>query len=375
MDSSRNIRLCVALSLLFLAGGDPLSGDALRITELISNETRSVVSIFDVGQGSCALISYNHVNVMVDCGSSAGGETQTRVRLLLLKLMDSKIVQTVYVSHADKDHLNWIHKVLKSPLVENLVLGGRRKDYNGTTLKEWWEGKSLNPEYLMPNAHDEPGNPREQFGEGTPMGDGIYVLTATNGATEKGKDRGRNADSAVLMFVHGEFKVILPGDATLISEKEIYENNKDNFDFIRSTVLVASHHGAAPESNGFVFAGDVRPEFVIYSAHKMDSYKHPRCDARRFFDGAEGQRITDGLLEHKFTCSTGTQRIQDIWSTVDIISGHISTHDSGSIFIVSDGNQRTIYSCKSLKMNKASDQIKDCIQLYPVVNSGAGGVS
>lgn len=82
----------------------------------------------------------------------------------------------------------------------------------------------------------------------------------------------RNDGSAVGLLTYGENKFLFMGDGTILTESLVLEKHKEEISDI--DILKAGHHGSKT-STGEALLSVAKPDFVIISAGKENSYGHP----------------------------------------------------------------------------------------------------
>lgn len=109
--------------------------------------------------------------------------------------------------------------------------------------------------------------------DGTPGGDGIFILSPTDEFVAECNERGVSNDLSITLYVaHAGVSVILPGDA----EAAAWENMLSLYgNHLKSKVLKASHHG---RDTGFHLDAlkAIEPEFVVLSVGRK-----PETDAHK----------------------------------------------------------------------------------------------
>ncbi|WP_440992330.1 lamin tail domain-containing protein [Haloarchaeobius baliensis] len=81
----------------------------------------------------------------------------------------------------------------------------------------------------------------------------------------------RNENSIVLRIAHGNTSVLLPGDAGVVEEQYLVSTYGDG---LRSTVLLAGHHGSR-SSTGTELLDAVQPRVTVISSAYSSQYGHP----------------------------------------------------------------------------------------------------
>ncbi|AIL12424.1 hypothetical protein IM40_01040 [Candidatus Paracaedimonas acanthamoebae] len=240
-------------------------------------------------------------------------------------------VKTVVITHPDKDHYGWLMNLFhhKEDTIEFLIFGGLPSHYYSQPREQEEFNKWLNnrlkthSKIFFPAIQYEPLalqtlenllqeiliKEREgKFAPHTFSG----ALSFTNLALAKAfdfderviislltlnplhigdlgnvvrladDDADDNKDSLVLRVQYGASSVMLTGDATQATTRRIKQNYKDDINFLKSTVLLASHHGSAEHGcNSEEWVKLVEPQYVLIShGHK---YGHPQAQAYENF--------------------------------------------------------------------------------------------
>ena len=206
-------------------------------------------SLLDVGQGLAAVIQTRRHLLLFDPGPRfpSGFNTGSAVILPFLRARGLERIDRLIVSHGDKDHAGGLVGLLeKTPL--GTVLSGEPDELPGASAElcrsgmEWkWDGVSfriLHPRLPLPSS----GNNR----------------------------------SCVLRVENASGSVLVTGDAELDVERRLVAELGDA---LRSTVLVAGHHGS-DTSTSAAFLRAVKPEYVLFSAGYRNRYGFPRPQVR-----------------------------------------------------------------------------------------------
>jgi competence protein ComEC len=88
---------------------------------------------------------------------------------------------------------------------------------------------------------------------------------------KKEKWRNPNNNSIVVKVLFGSKSILFPGDIQARAERELVAVAGDN---LKSTVLIAPHHGSRSSSTA-EFLDTVKPEFVIMSSGGQSRYMFP----------------------------------------------------------------------------------------------------
>ena len=256
--------------------------------------------ILDVGQGNCAVVIAEATEVVViDVGR----------RSALLEFLNQRgidKIKTVYLSHADEDHIGALVGLLAAGTVN---VGRVMINSDSTKATRVWDDLV----YELNSAH-RAGT--LDFKVGMVSGDGddlsgveVRVLAPSHYLAGKGVgsvDRsGRkitsNSISAVIrVSVSGKHVAILPGDIDGIGLDDLLAEGAD----LNAPVVVYPHHGGRPgvaAVRPFVekLLGAISPEVIVFSFGRR-SYGAPNPETVRVLrEVAPGARIVcTQLSEH-----------------------------------------------------------------------------
>jgi len=234
------------------------------------------VYFIDVGQGDATLIVANNGDALL----LDGGGNRDRIRQRL-ETLGIKELAAIAITHPHADHITGLLEVLGQYEIERIYLNGGQSD--SRVFKS-----------LMEAINEEVGKPTTVNRRDTiPLGDlNIQVLHPD---MLTGKD---NVDSMVLLVTCGEVRVLLTGDATAASEREMIEAKV----LVDVDVLKVAHHGSKTSTTQ-EFLDMVKPEVAVISAGLNNQYKHP------------DQQVVDRLKKGKVK----------VWST-DISAGDDTLH-------------------------------------------------
>jgi len=126
--------------------------------------------------------------------------------------------------------------------------------------------------------------------------------------------------------------VILTGDATQATINRIMDNYASNRDFLKTNVLLASHHGASTHgSNSLQWLHLTQPEYVLIS--NGFSYGHPSPEAYENFHAP----LKNTVKRHPVLVGNATEKNEEGGAKEGIqhhtISPIFSTLDSGTITV------------------------------------------
>ncbi len=205
------------------------------------SKLRRHLYILDVGQGSCAVVVGDAEVIVVDVGR----------RSALLEFLDQQCIRrirTVYLSHADEDHIGALVGLLASGTVtiDRVVL-------NSDASKETESWRDLTYELaskymadtleldigLFPGKSEDLGDIEIQVMAPSPA----LVLKGVGSKNGSGRRITSNSISAVIRIsVSGKHVAILPADIDGIGLDDLLMRNMD----LKAPILVYPHHGGRP---------------------------------------------------------------------------------------------------------------------------------
>ena len=267
------------------------------------------IRVFNVGQGLSILFQLNsNQNILYDGG---GRSTSSYLVSRLRKLGVDKI-DYVVVSHYDEDHIAGLVGLLHTLNVENVIC----PDYeNDTKIYQSLinEITSRKVNVIHPKLGD-------QYNDGTIT---MNILSADNKADED------NDRSIAVEFVDNTFSMLVTGDCSVEKEKEIIEK----FDNLDCDVYVAAHHGSRYSSSE-EFLTNIKPENIIISCGKDNSYGHPHdetlerfnaCGAKVYRTDQQGEILID-IREQNYYVSTEHEDAGEIANDTNVQSNEQSNY-------------------------------------------------
>jgi competence protein ComEC len=245
-----------------------VSGLAIRHNSSLPDDTVSVTAI-DVGQGLSALIQMpENINMLVDGGGFSSRSTFDPGRFIVAPfLWHSQVHHLDYVilSHPEGDHLNGLIYVLENFKVARLIKN-RDKNHSVTYKRMMDLCRQKNIIILHPEELD-PG-----------LRIGPVQLDFLN-ATIQGSDLNNN--SIVFKLTYNAFSILFPGDIMKQREHRLSQTYPDQ---LKSTILIAPHHGSATSSQK-IFLEKVQANSVIVSCGWQNRYGFPHIPVLKRYAG------------------------------------------------------------------------------------------
>jgi competence protein ComEC len=211
------------------------------------------VHAFDVGQGMAVLLETAGHRLLYDTGPAYSPESDAgnRVVLPFLKAKGIHSLDRVVISHRDSDHAGGAASLFAqlqvtdvySSLDDTDVVVPPAITHVRCQAGQAWEWEGVRFEMLHPLAVS-------------------YEST-------KWKP---NARSCTLKVSTANDSLLLPGDIEAIQEDELINSIPEQ---LRSTVLLAPHHGSGTSSTP-EFLRTVQPQWAIFQVGYLNRYHHPK---------------------------------------------------------------------------------------------------
>ena len=246
------------------------------------------ITCLDIGQGDCCVLKMpGGENFLIDGGSSNKKNTAVYQILPYLKNQGIAILDGIFVSHTDQDHISGIEELLElcaqkltTVRVKNLIL----PDWD-TTGGEYEKLKML---------AEQTGIRVQTVREGNLLKTKeaqIEILAPENGAD--GNDT--NEDGMVMKVHFGKFRGLFTGDIGAETEKKLLDSMED-VDFLK-----VAHHGSKYSTcQGFLDI--VSPEIAVISCSAKNTYGHPSADTIK--------RLEDCGAQVEYTMKNGAITVQ-----------------------------------------------------------------
>ena len=226
------------------------------------------VTMIDVGHGNAALLELpKGYNILIDGGGFSDNSVfDIGARIIAPFLWQKKIktIDTLVLSHANSDHLNGLIYIAEHFNVKNVWTNNEAANTLG--YKKFMEAIKKNriymPEYKeVAGIHDINGVHLD-----------IYY-PSVDFIKKRKVERWRNVNnnSLVLKASFGSESFLFPGDIEIRAEYELAAIAGDK---LKSTVLLAPHHGSKTSSSE-MFIEKVNPEVIIISSGWKSRFGFP----------------------------------------------------------------------------------------------------
>jgi competence protein ComEC len=227
----KSIGLIWLIPLIFYTPPRPKSNGDVRFT------------VLDVGQGLAAVVQTKNHLLLYDTGPKFL-DTDAGATAILPYLQQRGInkIDTLVISHGDTDHSGGALSIFNSIVPKNILTSVPEK-YNQKNVincrrgQRWyWDGVDF------------------------------YVLSPPSHGLIDGNNR-----SCVLKIVSGDNSILLPGDIEKEGERFLSQNHQIG---LKSTILVAPHHGSATSSTE-EFIAKVEPRYVVFPVGYQNRFHFP----------------------------------------------------------------------------------------------------
>ncbi|MBA7641181.1 ComE operon protein 3 [subsurface metagenome] len=219
------------------------------------------VAFLDVGQGDATFIQTpSGRQILID-----GGAYPSVLKDQLGQQIPfwDKDIDLVIATHPDADHVAALPDVFDRYDVGRLITNGQT---SGTSTYEVL--------LLIAQKNGTPVH-AAQAGEVIVIDDGVRleVLNPTADGRPQTAERSDNDRSVAIRLVYGDFSLVLSGDASEETEREILAVGGR----LSAVVYKAGHHGARSSSSKH-FLEKIRPQYVVISAGEGNRFGHPHAE-------------------------------------------------------------------------------------------------
>jgi len=219
----------------------------------------------DVGQGTAVLVRTSEHTLLFDTGASlpAGGDMGARVVLPVLQALGVRRLDALFISHQDNDHVGGALSVVR----------GLSVDVLRSSLPDDHALRASQPRRLPSGVLSLPHRPCVAGQSWEWDGVRFEVLHPTAEDLQHRASLSANGLSCVLRVeAAGGRSLLLTGDIEAAQEQALLA--REPAGRLRSTVLVAPHHGSRTSSTP-AFLAAVQAQQVVVQAGRRNRYGHP----------------------------------------------------------------------------------------------------
>lgn len=213
--------------------------------------------VLDVGEGQSILLQTGSENYLIDCGGDSADRVADRVAQTLLS-QGVFHLDGVVLTHYDRDHTNALENLLTRIPAAHFYL----PDQGELRLPE---GEAASCSLIASDTV-------------IPVDTGKLVLL------DPGGEKSNNENCMCVLFESEECVILITGDRSRTGERRLLANYK----LPDVDILIAGHHGSKNSTSRELLQA-VRPETVVISVGKSNSYGHP------------AQEVLDRLAEYNCT--------------------------------------------------------------------------
>jgi competence protein ComEC len=207
---------------------------------------------FDISLGDSCLLSLPKDRHFLIDTSISGKEIRKKLHSVFLE--KEKVLEGVFITHADSDHIGGLSEIINEFTVQNLfVPQGITRDKNFINLLPLIEEKNI-PIFFLEKNRD------------LLLSENIYFITLSSFFEE----RDTNQNSLIFVIKGFENDLLFLGDIEKQQEFEIMQNG---FSF-KSPLVKIAHHGSQTSSLPDFFH-IIQPSLALISASKENRYNHP----------------------------------------------------------------------------------------------------
>ena len=242
---------------------------AILLQALSLRGGRLTVQALDVGQGQCVLIRAGNTFALIDCGGD-GFPNAGDAAADALEQLGANELDLLLLSHYHADHANGVLTLLDRVNIKCIALPDIEAD---SPLRAAILDKTERSGAAVRFVREETVFPLDG-------GAVLNVLPPFGDGEDDSNELGLTA-----IFTCGDFDVLMTGDMGRSVEKLLLSS----VDLPDTEVMIAGHHGSK-YSNSEELLSAARPDAVIFSAGKGNSYGHPTPEAMARFE-AIGAKI------------------------------------------------------------------------------------
>ena len=249
----KKLKCLLIIIIMLLVGGCDFNNLSTSINRVVDdNKDKLVIHYIDVGQGDATFIEFpNNETMLIDAGEK---EYEDKV-LDYISDLNYDSIDYIVGTHPHSDHIGGLKNI-----IDNFSVGKVYLPKASSTSKTYTNLlKSIKNKGLVVNSANA--------GDSIIDNDKLDVeIIAPNSSDFSSL----NDYSVVLRIVYEDRSFLFMGDAEVLSEEEILDNNFD----VRSDVIKVGHHGSNTSSSSR-FLNKVKPSYAIISVGVDNKYYHP----------------------------------------------------------------------------------------------------
>ncbi|MBT3387743.1 MAG: DNA internalization-related competence protein ComEC/Rec2 [Desulfobacula sp.] len=254
-------------------------------------KNKMLITLLDVGQGNSGLIeTAQGQRILVDGGGFPGSSTFDTGKFIIAPFLWQKRIDTldlVILTHPESDHLKGLLYILENFEVHKLI-----KNTDHTYLSSYRKMIEICKKKKISIIEISDTNKSIFVGDTQ-----LFFPSGANSLSPNNL----NNNSLVFKLSRGNFSMLFPGDILESREKQLASLYGDK---LHSNILLSPHHGSLSSSSR-QFLENVRPERVIVSCGRNNSYNFPHAEVLKRYNNINSRIFRTDLDGAVFILSDG----------------------------------------------------------------------
>jgi len=297
-------KISLSIFMLLLNYISIISVLSLTVNEI--TDDKLIVRFYDMGNADCIFIKFNNTEILIDSGDKEG--KLDAIKHELKSLINDGVLDYVFVTHGDSDHIRNMPKLLsyfdddnsecfrtddnQSYVIDTLIdfdTSNAKKLYadDQDTVYTKYVSKryALNKDKNIVNYYpiDKYFNNYSIEGDCSIEIDENLIIHFLYNKYYFEETTNANLLSVCIMLQYGESKVVLTGDLEASGEYFLIDKYKDTNLLNDVTLFKAGHHGSNT-SNTELFIDMLKPKYVMITCCAgLKNYNFPKQEALNNF--------------------------------------------------------------------------------------------
>lgn len=220
------------------------------------------LTMLDVGQGLAMIVRTRHHKLIYDTGDkfSARFNMADSVIIPYMKLQGIANIDTLIVSHSDRDHAGSFEELVKQVTIKRVLSG--EQQLLSEKLASFTDKNENNSNKLMLDISQCKSGEQWQW-------DGVHfeILSPTKPLSGI---KANNRSCVLYIRTASNLSLLLTGDIEKKSEKQLLKNYPN----LKVDVLQVPHHGSKTSSS-MAFLKQLEPDIALFSFGYRNRFRHP----------------------------------------------------------------------------------------------------